>query len=74
MGAVRANSIAVERPIPEEAPVTTMVLPVRRPDIAEADMARMSFGVMELGCSALGSGLRSRAERTRVFRVRTGGM
>lgn len=40
-GAVRANSRAVERPMPEEAPVTTMVLPVRRFAAAEDDILRM---------------------------------
>lgn len=74
MGAVLANSIAVERPMPEEAPVMTMVLPVRRPDIAEADIARRSVGVIKLGCIALGVGFWNRAERTRVFNMRAGGM
>jgi hypothetical protein len=36
LGAVRANSFAVLRPIPEEAPVITIVLPSKRLAIAEA--------------------------------------
>lgn len=37
LGAVRANSKAVLRPMPEEAPVMTMVLPSRRLAAAEEE-------------------------------------
>ena len=39
-GEVRANSRAVERPMPEEAPVMRMVLPERRLPMAVVDMVR----------------------------------
>jgi hypothetical protein len=42
LGAVRANSRAVDFPIPEEAPVMRMVLPSRRLAAAE-DMLRVKM-------------------------------
>lgn len=40
-GAVRANSMAVLRPMPEEAPVMRIVLPSMRLEIAERDILRI---------------------------------
>ena len=47
-GDVRANSKAVLRPMPEEAPVIRMVLPLRRLDTAEAIVRRRMFAIGEL--------------------------
>jgi len=40
LGAVRANSMAVLRPIPDEAPVIKIVLPSIRFEIAASDILR----------------------------------
>lgn len=56
LGDVRANSTAVLLPIPEEAPVMTIVLPSRRLPIAVVAMVRMSGRV----------GVRARVSAVRV--------
>jgi hypothetical protein len=66
-GCVRANSTAVERPMPEDAPVITIVLPLRRwamlEDILVAER-RWASGVVSL------VGLRGRIEgRMRAVEV-----
>ena len=44
-GKVRANSRAVARPMPDEAPVMRMVFPARRADMAELDILREKWGI-----------------------------
>lgn len=68
LGDVRANSTAVLLPMPEEAPVTTTVLPSRRLAIAEAIVlvvlrVRRDLSGAEIDARERGRGI---AERVRM--------
>lgn len=67
-GAVRANSRAVLRPMPDEAPVMRTVLPARRFAAAEAMMVRIrgADGWIKLRGGVEEEGRRMKWERARM--------
>jgi hypothetical protein len=48
-GCVRANSMAVDFPMPEDAPVTTIVLPLRRCAMLDDILAACSWAMLASG-------------------------